>query len=187
MSKQFDLSVMDGMDRREVREYVSSLLWQLRLCDGFWFLNVEKRHGRAEAEAVNGLVWDKMGDLAARDVLERFGPFADTPCGFWKAYEYLPWIPTVECAVEHDAPDAEGVIRGITVTVRRCPAQAGREKHGLEPYECREMHETEFRRFAARVSPSVQVECVQAPPDPTPPEYDCRWRFVLPVGAGGDR
>ncbi|MDD4732193.1 MAG: DUF6125 family protein [Desulfovibrio sp.] len=182
MSKQFNLDVMENMDRAQVREYVSSLLWQLRLCDGFWFLNVEKRHGRAEAETINGLVWDKVGDLAARDIVERFGPFEDSPCGFWKAYEYVPWIPTVDYAVEEDAPDARGRVRGITLTVRRCPAQAGRKKHGLEPYTCREMHETEFSRFAARVAPSVRVHCVTAPPDPSPGDYDCRWRFVLPEG-----
>ncbi|WP_022660350.1 DUF6125 family protein [Paucidesulfovibrio longus] len=171
MAPEFDLFLLEDMDKYQVREYVSTLLWQIRICDAFWFLNVEQRHGLAEAEKINELVWDKVGALAARDIVERFGPFEDSPRGFWEAYEYLCWSPMVEYQVEEEE-DA------LTVTVRSCPAQAGRRKHGLGPYACREMHGGEYRRFAELAAPSVRVECVHAPPDDTERDYDCRWRFA---------
>lgn len=175
MSPEFNLflldEMLDDMDKHQIREYVSTLLWQVRVCDAFWFLNVEARHGLAEAEKINELVWEKVGGIAARDIVERFGPFEDSPRGYWEAYEYLCWSPMVE----YDVVEEED---GLTVTVRSCPAQLGRSKHGLGPYVCREMHGAEFTRFAEVAAPSVRVECVCAPPDPATRDYDCRWRIV---------
>jgi hypothetical protein len=47
-------------------------LWQYRLVDAFWFINVEKRFDLGAAEAVNADVWGKVAALSARDIKKRF-------------------------------------------------------------------------------------------------------------------
>ena len=171
----FDL--VESMDISEMREYVRSLLWQMRLCDAFWFMKVEEEHGLKSAELLNQRVWSRLGNLGARDLLERFGPFDKGVRGFWEAYTFFPWTIMVDYVV-HPLPDGS-----MEVAVTKCPAQEGRRKHGLGEYVCKKMHYEEFLSFAKVVDPRVKVECLYAPPDPRPGECDCKWRFTLDESA----
>ncbi|HEX8949272.1 MAG TPA: DUF6125 family protein [Dissulfurispiraceae bacterium] len=162
--------IIERMSRDELREYIASLLWQFRLADAFWFINVENLCGLAEAEAMNGRVWAKVGQLGARDILKRFGPFEPGAKGFWQAYSLFPWSVILDYKVEEEGGD-------LIVTVPDCPAQEGRKKHGKGEYVCKHMHMAEFRNFAAVISPEVKVECLFAPPDSHPEDCYCKWRF----------
>jgi hypothetical protein len=164
-----------GFDHDGIREYLRSVLWQYRLMDAFWFLNVEKRFGLAAAEELNASVWGKLGELGARDIVKRFGPFPPGVDGFLAAYKLFPWSLMVDYDIERQGDEA-------VVTVARCPAQMGRLKHGLGEYACRDMHHGEFAGFAKVIDPNLAVECLFAPPGPHPEDLHCRWRFsrVLP-------
>ncbi len=166
-----DLSILDGMDREGLYEYVRSLLWQFRLTDAFWFLKAEEEFGLAAAERLNERVWARLGELGGRDIAKRFGPFEDSVQGFLAAYRYFPWTTMVDYRIETMADGS------VEVRVPQCPAQAGRLKHGLGEYVCRHMHQAEFEGFARAVAPSVKVACVFAPPDEHPADCHCCWRF----------
>jgi hypothetical protein len=168
--RHMDLSPLADMDREGLLEYVQSLLWQYRLVDAFWFINVENRHSLAEAEEINAVVWDKVSELSARDLVERFGPFEKGLAGWRKAWSLFPWSMMVECELEDRGDE-------IILRVPECPAQAGRRRHGLGEYACKEMHAREFAGFARVIDPAIRVECDFAPPDPHPEDMDCIWRF----------
>ncbi|HBE95050.1 MAG TPA: hypothetical protein DDW80_06360 [Desulfovibrio sp.] len=165
-----NLSILDGLDSEGLREYIRSLLWQFRLVDAFWFLKTEEEHGLASAELLNERVWTKVGELGARDILKRFGPFTPGPEGVLAAYQLFPWSLMVDYRVERTNGE-------LIVSVPQCPAQEGRRKHGLGPYVCKYMHLAEFQAFVKVIDPSVRVECLFAPPDEHPTDCDCKWRF----------
>ncbi|MDD4953133.1 MAG: DUF6125 family protein [Desulfovibrionaceae bacterium] len=169
--------VVEAMDREELLEYVRSLLWQFRLVDAFWFIKAEERFGLAAAEKLNEEVWAKVGELAAKDIVRRFGPFEPGLEGFLRAYALFPWTLMVDYEVEKDP-------QGLLVGVARCPAQEGRLRHGLGEYACRDMHLAEFSGFARVLDPRIRVDCVYAPPDEHPPDRHCLWRFTLEPDPG---
>lgn len=170
-----NLSVLDGLDREGLYEYIRSVLWQYRLVDAFWFLKTEDEHGLASAELLNERVWTKVGELGARDILKRFGPFAPGPEGVLAAYMLFPWALMVDFEIERKGGE-------IFVRVPKCPAQEGRRKHGLGPYVCKYMHQAEWRAFAQVIDSNVKVECLYAPPDPHPEDCHCSWRFSADNG-----
>ncbi len=182
-----DLSVFEKMDAPELRSYIEFLLWNYRVMDAFWFLNVEEKFGQPTAEALNEKVWTRVSAMAARDLCKRFGiegrGGAEGETGgeagaeggldaFMAALQLYPWTPIIRYRTER----REGE---IILSVPHCPAQEGRLKHGLGEYVCKEMHRAEFLSFAREVDPRIRVECVFAPPDPHPDDLFCKWRFTL--------
>ena len=167
----FDL--LESMDRDQLLEYIRSLLWQYRLVDAFWFIKVEEEFGLPAAELLNARVWGKVGELTARDIVKRFGPFKPGIDGFVDAYALFPWGVLVDYRYERLAPDV------LEFTVADCPPQTARLKRDLGEYDCKDMHLAEFTGFARTIDPRLQVECLYAPPDPHPEDHFCRWRVRL--------
>ncbi len=164
---------LNTFTREQLLDYVQSVLWQFRLTDAFWFIKTEGRFGIGAAEAVNEEVWTKIGELGARDILARFGPFEPGVRGVWRAYAHFPWSLMVDYEVEEEADGS------LLVQVRSCPPQEGRKRHGQGEYVCKHMHGEEFRAFARVIDPRVRVDCLFAPPDEHPADCFCRWRFHL--------
>jgi len=170
---------LEKMDREGVLEYVRSLLWQYRLADAFWFLKVEEEYGQPVAEELNGRVWGKVGELSARDILQRFGPFEPGAGETWidaflKAYALFPWAMLVDYRFDRVSDTI------LEISVVDCPPQTARLKRGMGEYSCKEMHRAEFEGFAGAVHPGLSVRCLHAPPDPHPEERFCTWRIEAP-------
>jgi hypothetical protein len=162
--------IIDKMNSDELKEYIRSLLWSFRLTDAFWFIKIEERFGITAAEELNAEVWAKVGQLGARDILKRFGPFEKGPKGVWQAYALFPWTIIADYEVEERGNE-------LIVSMPHCPPQEGRLKHGKGEYVCKHMHGAEFQNFASVIDPDVKVECLFAPPDPHPADCFCKWRF----------
>lgn len=158
------------MDRNELENLTHSLLWQYRLVDAFWFINVENRFDLKTAENLNTAVWGKVGRLAAKDILHRFQITEKGLKGFVQAMEYYPWLLLDSFAIQDKGEE-------LIVTSNNCPAQLGRLKHGLGEYSCKEMHSSEFVHFAEVIDPRIKVECLFAPPDPHPADMFCKFRI----------
>lgn len=168
-----NLDHLDRLDREGLMEYIRSVLWQYRVMDAFWFINIEKEYDLPAAELLNERVWGKVGELSARDIVKRFGPFPRGVEGFVQAYRYFPWYALVDYRYERLGDE-------LYINVDKCPAQEGRAKHGLGEYSCREMHLAEFQSFATVVDPELKVECIFAPPDEHPANQHCRWKISCP-------
>jgi hypothetical protein len=157
--------------KEDILKYLQFLMHNYRVIDAFWFINIENRHGLEEACKINELVWGKVGDLAARDLKNQFNFNEKGIPGFVKALKIFPWCIIVGYGLfekDHE----------LIIEVPSCPAQEGRLKHGMDEYDCEEMHRAEFESFAKVIDPSIKVECLFAPTDKHPQNLYCRWRFT---------
>jgi hypothetical protein len=158
--------------KEDILKYLGFLMYNYRVMDSFWFINIENRHGLEEACKINELVWGKMGNLTARDLRERFDITEKGIPGFVKALMLFPWYVIVGYNLTENENE-------LIIDVPSCPAQEGRLKRGIGEYDCKDMHRAEFENFAHIVDPSIKVECLFAPPDEHPKDLYCRWRFTV--------
>ncbi len=172
MTSPFSSCLNMNLDKDQLESLVHSLLWQYRLVDAFWFINIENEHGLHKAEETNAQVWGKVGELSARDIVKRFGITDSGLEGFARAMAYYPWAMMESFELEKRPGE-------ILITSTKCPAQLGRLKHGLGEYACKDMHFQEFAGFAKAIDPRIDIECVFAPPDPHPEGLFCTWRITV--------
>jgi len=173
MEDDVDLERFKEMDKPELLKYLEFLLWHYRLVDAFWFIYVEEQFDRATAERFNEMVWAKVGQMGAREIVKSFDIKEKGLKGFVKAFKIWPWQIIAGYNIEEKEDE-------VFISAASCPPQDARIKRGLGEYDCKEMHRQEFELFAHEVDPNIKVECLFAPLDPHPQGLYCKWRFTMP-------
>lgn len=167
-----DLTIFEGMEAAELRQYLEFLLRHYRQMDSFWYLYITEMFDAVTADRLNEKFWGRVAELGARDILKRFDIQDRGLKGFVRALRYWPWHILVDYQIEEKPEE-------VIITVPACPTQEARLQRGLEEYHCKEMHRREFSSFAKEIDARIQTECVFAPPDAHPKEMFCKWRFWL--------
>jgi len=146
--RDVDLSLFDGMDAPELRNYLQFLLWHYRVVDAFWYLYTVEKFDEATADELNERVWGRVSVLGVKDILRRFDIQERGLEGFVRALRYWPWHILVGYQIETRPED-------VIITVPSCPTQEARVKRGLEEYSCKAMHQAEFDSFAREIRPNA--------------------------------
>ena len=120
-----DLKIFEKMDGPVLRNYIQFLLWHYRVIDAFWFLSVAKMFDQPTAERLNEQVWGRVGGMAAKDLIQRFGVKEKGLKGFVEALRYFPWTILVGYQIEEKE-------RRSDHHRSQLPTQEARLKRGLE-------------------------------------------------------
>ena len=122
-----DLKIFEDMSSSELRKYLEFLLWNFRVADAFWFINVSEEFGLPAAESINDKVWSRVGGIGAKELISRFQIKDKGLKGFVKTLKMFPWTIIVGYQIEEQDDQ-------VIISVPSCPPQEARIKRGLGEY-----------------------------------------------------
>jgi len=142
--------------------------------DGLWFLEVEKKHGMAEAIELDRNAWQQFTVIEARRIMKRLNiaPGSGIP-GLVQALKFRLYAFINVQTIEEVSLDR------CVFTMNRCRIQEARKRKGLPDFPCKPVGIVEYEYFAKTIDERIETRCIACPPDAHPDDFYCRWEFTV--------
>lgn len=159
------------------KETLTDIIWMLGKnwvsVDGFWYMNVEDEFGPEAALRLDIKNWQQQSKLEGHRLKEVFrleGGMDDV----LKALDLFHLFHGyADFEIEEKTPN-----RSVFI-FRQCPIQEARVRMGRGEFDCKVPAHTCYAGVAAAVDPTVELNCLYAPPDEHPADIWCRWEVTI--------
>ena len=165
---------IESLTKEQLQELLSDMAKRWLAHDGLWFQAVERAHGMDEAIRRDAEAWYGMTRNEAMRILRFFG--AEQGGGL----ELLDRALRFRLYALLNDQESERVSEDTLVfRMRTCRVQEARRRKGLPDFPCKSVGIVEYSGFAETIDPRIETEVIACPPDDTPRDYACAWRFTL--------
>jgi hypothetical protein len=142
--------------------------------DGLWFLAVERKYGFDAALELDVAVWERIGPIQARRMLNNFAVKEDNPIHTLVRALQVDSVLLVFAPEVAVLADNKAIIRCTD-----CPPQKARVRDGKGEFPCKQVGIAFFKSYAETIDPRIKLTCLLCPPDAHPSEYWCEWQFEI--------
>lgn len=170
---------IDDLSREELLALMADMAKRWLAHDGLWFQAVERAHGLDEAMRLDAEAWRDLTVNEAQRIM-RF--LHMEPGGGLSALERALRFRLYALVNEQrsERPDENTLVFRMTT----CRVQEARRRKGLPDFPCKAVGIVEYSGFASTIDPRIKTEVIACPPDDTPRDYYCAWRFTVGGEAG---
>lgn len=178
MARDSGAERIEDLSREDLLEFIRDMGRRWLAHDGLWFQAVERRHGMAEAIAIDTEAWREFTANEGRRILRFLGiPEGGGLDALDRALRFRLYA-TVNTQ-DSERPDE----RTLIFRMRTCRVQEARRRKGLPDFPCKSVGCVEYSGFARTIDPRIETDVIACPPDELPPDFHCAWRFTLPEDA----
>ncbi len=170
---------IEDLSRAELVALMADMAKRWLAHDGLWFQAVERAYGLDEAMRLDAEAWRDLTVNEAQRIM-RF--LHMEPGGGLGALERALRFRLYALVNEQrsERPDSNTLVFQMTT----CRVQEARRRKGLPDFPCKAVGIVEYSGFASTIDPRIKTEVIACPPDDTPRDYYCAWRFSID-GEGG--
>jgi Family of unknown function (DUF6125) len=167
-------STLDKKSREELVLLIQDIAKTWVTGDGLWFQAVESSTGMDAAKLINDTCWSHFARMEAYKILQYLKISHGGGLNALRKALRLRIYSTING--HRTAWDDDG---SLIFTMEECRVQGSRRRKKMEDYPCKSAGQVEYSQFAIGIDPRIKTDCVCCPPDPTPKEEFCSWRFTI--------
>jgi hypothetical protein len=169
-----DRRMLEAMPTSRLLDYLFLQVRNLWRVDGLYFLGIEKKFGTEAATEIDAGVWEAMAAIEAKSLQKMFhvGENLDVS-------KIVDLLRKSSWALDQPFKTIEVIDKRATLTIDRCRTQEARLSKGLREFPCKKIRFGYLKNFAQTLNPQVEVNCIACPPGKHPPDFWCKWEFLL--------
>lgn len=174
--RQNDIKWLKSLPEKQLLDLFFVHVRNMWAVDGLYFLGIEKREGNEAAVEIDTEVWQIMGAIEMKRLLEVFEVDDNRP--FDKFVTIMKstawWLDLEDKSLEY-YPDESKLI----LSNHKCRVQNNRMGKGLPEFPCKSVRLGFLESFARTYNDRISATCKTCPPDEHGDDLWCQWEFRM--------